>query len=61
MKIGELADAAKCSTETIRFYEREGLLPMAARTAGNYRNYNIGHLERLRVIRNCRERHTHLG
>lgn len=54
MKIGELADAAKCSTETIRFYEREGLLPKAARTAGNYRSYGIEHLERLRVIRNCR-------
>ena len=54
MKIGELAQLAKCTTETIRFYEKEGLLPDADRTAGNYRSYGALHLERLRFIRNCR-------
>ncbi|HUH60854.1 MAG TPA: Cd(II)/Pb(II)-responsive transcriptional regulator [Candidimonas sp.] len=54
MKIGELAKAANCGTETIRFYEKEGLLPKPARTDGNYRSYEAGHLERLRFIRNCR-------
>ncbi|NYT81052.1 Cd(II)/Pb(II)-responsive transcriptional regulator [Alcaligenaceae bacterium] len=54
MKIGELARAANCGTETIRFYEKEGLLPAPDRTEGNYRNYRDEHLERLRFICNCR-------
>ena len=54
MKIGELAQAARCSAETVRFYEKAGLLPAPARTAGNYRQYGPAHLERLRFIRNCR-------
>ena len=54
MKIGELARAARCSAETIRFYEKAGLLPEPARSQGNYRQYGKGHLDRLRFIRNCR-------
>ncbi|NYT78265.1 Cd(II)/Pb(II)-responsive transcriptional regulator [Alcaligenaceae bacterium] len=54
MKIGELARAANCGTETIRFYEKEGLLPEPLRTEANYRSYEQQHLERLRFIRNCR-------
>ena len=54
MKIGELAKVAKCTTETIRFYEKKGLLPDAARTGSNYRSYSGMHVERLRFIRNCR-------
>jgi Cd(II)/Pb(II)-responsive transcriptional regulator len=54
MKIGELAAAANCGTETVRFYEKEGLLPAPDRTEGNYRSYRAEHLERLRFIRNCR-------
>jgi Cd(II)/Pb(II)-responsive transcriptional regulator len=54
MKIGELAKMANCGTETIRFYEKEGLLPSPHRTSANYRSYQPEHLERLRFIRNCR-------
>jgi Cd(II)/Pb(II)-responsive transcriptional regulator len=54
MKIGELAKAACCTPETIRFYEKEGLMPGAQRTEANYRNYTSKHTERLRFIRNCR-------
>lgn len=54
MKIGELARAANCSTETIRYYEKAGLLPPARRDSSNYREYSPAHLERLRLIRNCR-------
>ena len=54
MKIGELAKIAHCTTETIRFYEKEGLLPEAERTEANYRSYSARHVERLRFIRNCR-------
>lgn len=54
MKIGELAKAAHCTTDTIRFYEKEGLIPDALRTEANYRSYGTEHVERLRFIRNCR-------
>lgn len=54
MKIGELARAAGCTADTIRFYEKEGLLPQAGRTQANYRRYQQEHVERLRFIRNCR-------
>jgi DNA-binding transcriptional MerR regulator len=46
MKIGELAKIAHCTTETIRFYEKEGLLPEADRTEANYRSYTARHVER---------------
>jgi len=54
MKIGELARKAQCTVETIRYYEKVGLLPSAARTSANYRSYAVSHVERLRFIRNCR-------
>lgn len=54
MKIGELAKVAQCTVETVRYYEKEGLLPAPARTSGNYRHYGPSHVERLRFIRNCR-------
>ncbi|WP_277187231.1 Cd(II)/Pb(II)-responsive transcriptional regulator [Caballeronia sp. BR00000012568055] len=54
MRIGELAKAASCTTDTIRFYEREGLLPPPERTDANYRTYSREHIERLRFIRHCR-------
>ena len=54
MKIGELAQVAHCTVDTVRYYEKEGLLPAPARTEGNFRVYSTAHLERLRLIRNCR-------
>lgn len=54
MKIGELAEAARTQVETIRYYEREGLLPRAPRTEGNYRIYGPEHAERLAFVRQCR-------
>lgn len=54
MKIGELAERAGVQIETIRFYEREGLLQAAARSAGNYRIYEGLHVQRLAFIRHCR-------
>lgn len=50
MKIGDLARAGGVSVETIRFYQRRGLLPEPARGAGA-RRYSEGDLERLRSIR----------
>lgn len=54
MKIGELASQTLCPTETIRYYEKIGLLPEAYRDSNNYRQYHEVHVERLRFIRNCR-------
>lgn len=54
MKIGALAQATRTPVETIRYYEREGLLPQAPRSAGNYRIYAARHVERLAFIRHCR-------
>ncbi|PLX76186.1 MAG: Cd(II)/Pb(II)-responsive transcriptional regulator [Azoarcus sp.] len=54
MKIGELAKAAHTQVETIRYYEREGLLPETPRTECNYRVYGSEHVDRLSFIRHCR-------
>jgi Cd(II)/Pb(II)-responsive transcriptional regulator len=54
MKIGDLSAASSTPVETIRFYEREGLLPAAGRTQGNFRVYEAAHLARLQFIRYCR-------
>lgn len=53
-KIGELARQTGCAVETIRYYERAGLLPPPARSSGNYRLYGAAHAERLMFIRRCR-------
>lgn len=54
MKIGVLAKHTGCEVETIRYYEREGLLPTPPRTEGNYRRYGERDVERLMFIRHCR-------
>lgn len=54
MKIGELAAAAGLSADTVRFYEKQGLLQAPARRDNNYRRYDEGSLQRLRFIGNCR-------
>lgn len=54
MKIGELARLAGVNVETIRYYERDGLLPIPARSEGNYRIYGETHVQRLFFIRRCR-------
>lgn len=54
LKIGALAERTGCLVETIRFYERKGLLPALSRSEGNYRLYDDAHAERLQFIRHCR-------
>lgn len=54
MRIGELAKQTGTAIETIRFYEREGLLPAPSRTSSGYRSYVRGHAEELAFIRHCR-------
>lgn len=53
LRIGQLAARAQVSTDTIRHYERLGLLPPAARGANGYRQYPASTLQRLTVIRNA--------
>ena len=54
MTIGELARSTGCAIETIRYYERERLLPKPGRTSGNFRRYQQAHVELLSFIRHCR-------
>jgi len=54
MKIGELAKSTGCDVETIRYYEKSGLLDAPARDASGYRSYQPQHQERLQFIRHCR-------
>jgi DNA-binding transcriptional MerR regulator len=54
MKIGELASRVGCNVQTIRFYEREGLLEGPQREPSGYRRSGERHLTRLNFIRHCR-------
>lgn len=54
MKIGELAAQAGCDVQTVRFYEREGLLEEPLREASGYRRYDARALAKVRFIRHCR-------
>ncbi len=51
MRIGQAADAAGVPTQTIRFYERRGLLPQPRRGPNGYREYDASVLTRLAFIR----------
>jgi DNA-binding transcriptional MerR regulator len=55
LTIGQLGRATDTKIETIRYYEKIGLLPAPERTSGNYRSYAAEHLERLGFIRRARE------
>ena len=54
MKIGELARAAGSNSETVRYYEKIGLLPRPGRTDSNYRDYGPRDVARLAFIRHAR-------
>lgn len=51
MKIGELARRSGVGIDTVRYYEREGLLPKAKRLASGYRTYDDSDLRRLEFVR----------
>jgi DNA-binding transcriptional MerR regulator len=53
MRIGELAKHAGVSVQTLRFYERQGLLAKPARRASGYREYADRDLQRVNFVRSC--------
>jgi DNA-binding transcriptional MerR regulator len=55
MRISDLAKEAGVNVQTLRFYEREGLLPKPARLASGYREYVRRDVDRVRFIRSCQE------
>lgn len=55
MRIKELAEASAVPADTIRHYEKSGLLAAPPRTGNGYRAYGTSDVERLRFIRHCRE------
>lgn len=55
LTIGQLADAAGVHLETVRYYERRGLLPEPPRSAAGYRIYGRDDVERLRLIGRAKE------
>ena len=61
MKIGELSKKTEIGIETIRFYEKEGLIPPPKRSEGGYRDYGADAVKRLTTIRNARNLGFSLG
>jgi MerR family copper efflux transcriptional regulator len=55
LTIGRVAQSAGVAIDTIRFYEREGLLPEPKRRPSGYREYDIGTVSRLRFIRRAKD------
>jgi MerR family mercuric resistance operon transcriptional regulator len=55
MTISNVADAAGVGVETVRYYERRGLVPQPRRTGGAYRRYGSAHVGRIRFIKRAQE------
>ena len=55
ISIGVLSRASAVNIETIRYYEKVGIMPAPARTGGGYRIYDAEHLKRLHFVRRGRE------
>lgn len=55
MKIGTLAQRADVGIDTIRYYEREGVIPPATRRESGYREYGDGDVVRLRFVRRAKQ------
>ena len=54
LTIGQLARQAGIGVETVRFYEREGLVPVPPRRASGYRQYPVDAVRRLQFIRRAK-------
>ena len=49
--IGDVAEAAGVGVETVRYYERRGLVPQPGRAMGAYRRYGMDHVDRIRFVK----------
>ncbi len=54
-KIGEVAKLVGLGSETVRYYEKEGIVPKAERAQNGYRLYDETHVRRLRFVKRSRE------
>ncbi len=54
LSVGQLAARAGVRVDTVRYYERTGLLPRPARTSGDHRRYGPADVDRLLFIRGAR-------
>ena len=61
LRVAELAAAVGVSPDTVRYYERAGLLPPPDRTAAGYRSYDAGAVDRLRFIQGAQRLGLHLA
>jgi MerR family copper efflux transcriptional regulator len=55
MNIGEVAAAAGVNVQTVRYYERRGILPPPGRTMAGYRNYEQTAITRVRFVKRAQE------
>jgi len=55
LQIGEVATAAGVSVDTVRYYERERLLPSSGRTQGGFRLFGRDAVDRIRFIKQAQE------
>lgn len=55
MRIGDIANRTGLKVETVRFYEREGLIDAPRRSDANYRLYDHSHLDRLSFVKRSRD------
>ncbi len=61
LRVAELTAAVGVSPDTVRYYERAGLLPPPDRTAAGYRSYDAGAVDRLRFIQGAQRLGLHLA
>ena len=52
---GEVADRANVNVQTVRYYERRGLIPEPPRSSGGFRQYSPDHVDRIRFIKRAQE------
>ena len=59
MRIGEVATESKVSVQTLRYYERRGLMPLQSRKTSGYRRYAPQAIQRVRFIRRAQDLGSH--
>ncbi|MFQ6115301.1 MAG: MerR family transcriptional regulator, partial [bacterium] len=55
LTISQLAKKAEVNIETLRYYERQGLIPEPIRTSAGYRQYSLDYVDRIHFIKRAKE------